>query len=104
MFDYPWIVLAARRMGLRDKGRVQSLFKHLDEDGFPWSTTRVCCTCATRIRIGIEKRTGWAVKYCWRCEVKWPVGPTPPPQEKEPIPVPEQKAANVIPFPGKKSA
>lgn len=102
MFDYPWIVLAARRMGLRDKGRIQSSFSHIDACGDEWRWTTRCRVCKTRVRIGIERQTGSTWVYCWRCETKGDCVPTSLPTGKEPVP--EQTEATGTPFPRKKNA
>lgn len=59
--DFLKIYFSARRMGLRDKGKVEL------RQGIVYT----CTACRTRIRIGIQKNKGPAY-YCWRCELIFP--------------------------------
>lgn len=55
------IILSARRIGLRDKGKTEFIIE--DEREICWTHS----DCNTRTRIGIDKK-GDHVEYCWRCE------------------------------------
>jgi hypothetical protein len=58
------ILMAARRMGLRDRGVVR------DERG----PRELCQLCQHRVRIGINC-THEVIKYCWVCEHPVPYEP-----------------------------
>ncbi len=59
--------VAARRMGLRDRGYTQS-HQETDADGKDFTSTNMHAGCWTRTRIGI-KEDGTVVRWCYRCEV-----------------------------------
>ncbi len=93
------ILLAAKRMSLRDKGYVQPD----SEDMVP-----IHSECRTRLRIGIPK-SKMAVRYCWRCECV--VGGGSGPKGREDIPAPKEpdkvsavSGENVINLADRKSA
>ena len=87
MFQNFKIKMAARRIGVRDKGQVKEVwqkFQKKAEDGFgmpsfgemmaevqggAW-TTEICVQCHEPIRIGTMKDGTGAVKWCWKCEWK----------------------------------
>jgi len=79
MFFGKW--RSARRMGLRDKGKMETW---LDENEEPVGWIHMFCK--TRIRIGISQG-GEPVQYCWRCEVILPDSP-PNPKGREDLPEP----------------
>lgn len=60
--DFFRIYLSARRMRLRDRGMVESVYL---EDGKTISFKHNLCN--TRSRIGITEK-GERVRWCWRCE------------------------------------
>jgi hypothetical protein len=63
----PWkIRAAARRLNLRDRGRIPD-FLHSD-GGEAQRMYMAHTSCHTPARIGITRDTHVAVKYCWRCE------------------------------------
>ncbi|HEY4477379.1 MAG TPA: hypothetical protein VJB56_02020 [Candidatus Paceibacterota bacterium] len=67
MFDWVWAYFAARRLGLRDRGKIQKTYLAFHGDWTEWKIL-VCKNCNTRIRIGLTK-TSEVVRWCWRCEV-----------------------------------
>jgi hypothetical protein len=77
----PRIYRAAKRIGLRDKGKTED-----DGDGV-W----VHDPCGTRTRIGIDAG-GRAHEYCWRCEQTIDDDDDPDPGET----VPEESSGKVV--------
>lgn len=63
-----WIraLLAAHRLQLRDRGKVQGEWFAGDDEYVGYYRTWVHSPCNTRLRIGIKN--GQAVRWCWRCE------------------------------------
>ncbi len=82
------IKLSAHRIGLRDKGKIES-----DGDG----NVTIHRLCNTRVRIGVLKSKK-SVSYCWRCEAIFEDGDTdsedPPPSKDHSDP--EEFDGNVI--------
>ncbi len=67
MFEWLRARRAAKRLGLRDRGRVGTRHIFNKESHF-MQPVEICCErCMSRIRIGINKQ-GQAEEYCWRCE------------------------------------
>ena len=62
MFQWLFVVLSARRIGLRDNGEVGP---YIDYDGDMVYDAHTLCD--TRLRIGVDAH-GVAKRYCWRCE------------------------------------
>jgi hypothetical protein len=94
------IVRSARRIGLRDKGALESFVQ--DDNWTHW----VHATCQTRLRVGIDRYTHQPKEYCWRCEKLVELYAQPDPEGKKedishPAPprVPSGEGAQVIPFP-----
>ncbi len=81
MFSWFSALLAARRLHLRDKGKMP-LF--IGDDGELYGRTHRMCS--TRLRVGIATNRV-AVGYCPRCEYILPrVGqPAPPPQNTKDV-------------------
>ena len=93
MFDWFFAWWTARRMKLRDRGKVQAV--RISEDEM---TVQLCPKSRTRLRIGIDEENN-TVTYCWRCEIIYVPDDEPPPKGKEPVPEPqEQTPTNVVPF------
>jgi len=88
MYSFVRALCTAHRLGLRDKGPVD-----WSTDG-NLATTLIHSFCRTRIRIGIVKKDGSLVRYCWRCEIIF--GDSPPPKGKEPLPVNEQQQKSMV--------
>lgn len=57
--------LAARRIGLRDKGGIERELVR-EEDGYAVYSVWRHTSCRTRLRVGIKD--GRPVHWCWRCE------------------------------------
>lgn len=66
MFTWIRVLLAAKRLGLRDRGGVESTGE-FSPNGEVRAYYLVCDRCETRSRIGITK-DGESVRWCWRCE------------------------------------
>ena len=66
MFEWLRARRAAKRLGLRDRGRVDAWYM-LDTHSNSMVPIEIRCErCACWIRIGINKEEK-AVQYCWRC-------------------------------------
>lgn len=66
MFEWLRARRAAKRLGLRDRGRVDTWYILDTHSNSMQPIELLCERCATRIRIGINKQDR-AVQYCWRC-------------------------------------
>jgi hypothetical protein len=97
------IKMAARRLMLRDKGKMED-YPHPEG-----TLQRIHSFCNTRIRIGIRDN-GLPTQYCWRCEQlgfeNYGSGPgsNPDPDGGEPIPDDIRKDVVVVQFKPKKVA
>lgn len=68
MFDFIFAKNGARKLGLRDRGKVRPIGYY--KKGELCSSILVCGICNTVLRVGITKEENYerAVRYCWRCE------------------------------------
>lgn len=66
MFTWIRVLLAAKRLELRDRGNIEPIGE-FSPDGVLREYDVCCNHCNTRSRIGITKE-GEPVRWCWRCE------------------------------------
>lgn len=68
MFTWIRVMLAARALGLRDRGVVQPRIEWNSKIKDFVTVTRLHTFCQTRIRVGLLKKRGKSVHWCYRCE------------------------------------
>lgn len=65
MIEWIRALFAARRLELRDRGKIKAEWI-THEDGYIGRRTWAHVSCNTRMRIGIKNER--TVRWCWRCE------------------------------------